>query len=398
MWRTQVITFPSSTSIWLRIWPIAVEATNAQREIRDDADLSVTARARDEHREPMDLDTLNTPAGKLTGVFLAACPSLDRVTNPFADGTPMRQMRDALIAAKGRSDLIARHRLIEVLPYFLRADRDWTEQALIKPLLNDDGSALALWRAIARRTQFTAVLEIIGGAMTERAVDTRLGRETRGRLVFSLVVEALHALRGGRAPAVPYGRIQQMLRTLDDEVRATAANAVQQFVKELSSKPIEGEGLSSAAALFRSAAAPFFQEIWPQERSLTTPGVSKALADLPATSGQAFAEAVSVIERFLVPFECWSMQDYGLYGEEGGRKKLTLIDDETKARALLRLLDLTVGNSDGDVVPHDLTDALDQVRSVAPQLADDPSYRRLSTAARRKAGMIFADLIQEGGN
>jgi hypothetical protein len=111
--------------------------------------------------------------------------------------------------------------------------------------------------------------------------------------------------------------------------------------------------------------------------------VSKALADLPAASGDAFAEAAYAIERFLVPFECWSMIDYGLYGEEGEAKQLAKINDEAKAKALLRLLDLTVGSSESAVVPHDLTDALDQIRSVAPHLVDSATYRRLSTAARR---------------
>jgi hypothetical protein len=332
----------------------------------------------------MDLDTLNTPAGRLVSVFVAACPSLQTVRHPFAAGTTLREMRDELAATNGRSQLIARHRLIEHLPYFLNADHVWAKQHLIEPLLHDDGASLALWRAIARSTQFTDVLKIIGGAMAERATDRRLGREARGRLVFSLVVEALHAFREERRPpAVPNARVQQMLRTLDDEVRASAANAVQRFIQELSSRPAQDREPPSAAALFRSAAVPFFREVWPQERSLTTPGVSKALADLPATSGEAFAEAVSVIERFLVPFECWSMLDYGLYGDAGGVKKLSIIDNEVKAEALLRLLDLTVRASDGAVVPYDLTDALDQIRSVAPHLVDSPTYRRLSTAARR---------------
>jgi hypothetical protein len=177
-----------------------------------------------------------------------------------------------------------------------------------------------------------------------------------------------------------------MLRTLDDEVRASAANAVQQFVKEVSSSPSANEGRSSSSAeqLFRSAAAPFLRNVWPQERSLATLGVSKALADLPASSGNAFAEAVDVIERFLVPFDCWSMLDYGLYAnDEDGDKKLSTIDDFGKARALLRLLDRTVGVSEGAVIPNDLTDALDQIRAVAPQLVEDPIYRRLSTTARR---------------
>lgn len=390
-WGTQIVAMPLGLPVWLRVWPIAVEATNSRPEKDDEADLSVTARSVDDDREPMDLDTLNTPAGKLVGVFLAACSTLAPDSQAFAVGSAERQMRDAVIASTGRSGLIARHRLIEALPYFLRADHDWAQEHLIAPLLNDDGASLALWRAIARRTHFTDVLKIIGGAMAERATDRRLGRETRQRLVFSLVIESLHAFREGRDPAVPNSRVQQMLRTLDDEVRASAANAIQQFVRELSVQaPDDGQpegkkqqNATSAAALFRSAAMPFLRDVWPQERSLATPGVSGALADLPATSGDAFAEAVDAIARFLVPFECWSMIVYGLYGEEGEAKKLAVINDEPKAKALLRLLDLTVGTSEGAVIPHDLTDALDQIRSVAPSLADAPAFRRLSTAARR---------------
>ncbi|PDT29696.1 hypothetical protein CO660_12420 [Rhizobium sp. L9] len=390
-WKKQIVAAPLGLLIWLRVWPIAVEATNIRPEKGDDVDLSVTARSIDDDREPMDLDTLNTPAGKLVGVFLAACPTLSPASQAFAVGSTERQMRDAVIASTGRSSLIARHRLIEALPYFLRTDPEWTQQHLIAPLLNDDGASLTLWRAIARRTHFTDVLKIIGGAMAERATDRRLGRETRRRLAFSIVIESLHAFRERRDPAVPNSRVQQMLRTLDDEVRASAANAIQQFVRELSAKaPEEGQAdgeepeiPTAAAALFRSAAAPFLRDVWPQERSLATPGVSGALADLPATSREAFAEAVDTIARFLVPFECWSMVDYGLYGENNGEKKLALIDDEPKGKALLRLLDLTVGTSEGAVVPRDLTDALDQIREVAPVLVDAPAFRRLSTSARR---------------
>jgi hypothetical protein len=63
--------------------------------------------------------------------------------------------------------------------------------------------------------------------------------------------------------------------------------------------------------------------------------------------------------------------------------KLAIINDEAKAKALLRLLYLTVGSSEGAVIPHDLTDALDQIRSVAPALVENPVFRRLSTATRR---------------
>ncbi|MFN7883451.1 MAG: hypothetical protein ACK5PF_10635, partial [bacterium] len=95
------------------------------------------------------------------------------------------------------------------------------------------------------------------------------------------------------------------------------------------------------------------------------------------------AEAVDAVARFLVPFECWSMVNYGLYGDEGEAKKLAIINDEAKAQALLKLLDLTVGTSEGAVIPHDLTEALDQIQSIEPALAETTVYKRLATAARR---------------
>jgi hypothetical protein len=390
-WEKQAVKLPLALAIWLRLWPIAVEATNRTPEEFDEEELSVFPRDDQNERDQVASDALNRPAGKLVGVFLAACPRLPPGAQAFPPDSMERQMRDIVIAAEGRSGLIAKHRMIEALPYFLRADHDWAQEHLIAPLLKDDGAALALWRAVARRTHFTKVLETIGAAMAERANDLRLGRDTRRRLVFSLVIESLHAFRERRDPAVPNPRIQQMLRTLDDEVRASAANAIQQFVRDLSAKagtnaPEDGEEQedpASAAALFRNAAAPFLREVWPQERSLATPGVSGALADLPATSGEAFAEAVDTIARFLVPFECWSMVNYGLYGDKGEAKKLAIINDEAKAQALLKLLDLTVGTSEGTVVPHDLTDALDWISNVSPTVVATNAFSRLATAARR---------------
>jgi hypothetical protein len=385
-WEEHAVKLPLTLPVWLRLWPIAVEVTNQKPEETDDEELTSIR-----NDDQVASDALNRPAGKLVGVFLAACPRLMDRSKAFAPSSMEKQMRDVVIAAEGRSGLIAKHRLIQALPYFLRADPDWAREHLIAPLLTDDGAALALWQAVARRTHFTEVLKIIGAPMAERANDRRLGRETRRRLVFSLVIESLHAFKDSREPAVTNQRIQQMLRTLDDEVRASAADVVQQFMRELSAKASSGtadegemqEDPIAAADVFRSSAAPFLLEVWPQERSLATPGVSSALADLPATSGEAFADAVDTIARFLVPFECWSMLNYGLYGNEGEEKKLAIINDAAKARALLKLLDLTIGTSEGATIPHDLTDALDQIVEVDPTLSTSAVFRRLATAARR---------------
>ena len=383
VWSQHVVSSTVGLRIWLRVWPVAVSATNAEQEPVKDPVLSVLSSGQGDDREDHDLDTLNTPAGKLISAFLSGCPSLGDDPNPFRYGSALRVMRDAVIGCGGRSALISRYRLLEELRYFLQADQLWTQRNLIDPLLRDDESSRILWRAAARDRLYTDTLTIIGDEMASRAADERLGRETRTSLVFSLVVETLHAFREGRDPVVSNLRIQQMLRSLDDGVRAEAVDTVQQFVHEISKEEAEDGPRSTAAGLFRFVAAPFLSQVWPQERSLATPGVSGALADLPATSGEAFSEAVDAIERFLVPFQCWSMLEYGLYGDDHGVKKLSIVNNDAKAKAFLRLLDLTIGTSENATIPHDLAEALEQIRRVAPTLVSNPAFRRLDTATRR---------------
>ena len=382
VWENQAVVLPEGLTVWLKLWPIAVEVANAKQPVVEEIHLNTVGQLSDD-REPMDLDTLNTPAGKLVGVFLAACPTVRPGDAPFSENNAQKRMRDAVGASIGSAGLIVKYRLIEGLHYFLKADFEWTIANLVPPLLEDNSDARILWRAVAHRTRFFDELKIIGGPMADRATDQRLGRETRRSLVFSLVIECLHAFHEQRKPEVPEARILQLIRSLDDEVRAFGAEAVQRFVRDVSVSREGRQAPPSPEQLFRSAAKPFLKRVWPQERSLATPGVSRALAILPATAQEAFVEAVAAIERFLVPFECWSMIDYGFYGEESGMSKLSNIDNHAKAVAFLQLLDLTIGTAEGSVIPHDLADALDQVQRVAPNLAENQVFRRLATAARR---------------
>ena len=382
VWREHVLLLPEGLNVWIKLWPIAVETTNAQRPPEEDVPLYTISQSSSD-QEPRRLDTLNSPAGKLVGVFLSACPSVKAGDGPFSVNSPQRQMRDAVEAAIGPTGLIVKYRLIESLHYFLKADLQWTRANLIPSLLEDNSDARILWRAVARRPRSFDELEAIGCPTADRATDPKVGRETRRSLVFSLVFECLHAFWEKREPAVPYDRITQMIRSLEDEVRTSAAEAIQRFVHDVSTSGDGGQTPPSPEHLFRSAAAPFLRQVWPQERSLATPGVSRALADLPATAEGAFAEAVDAINRFLVPFECWSMLEYGLYGEEDDKTKLSNIDNQEKAAAFLRLLDLTVGTAEGFVVPYGLSDALDQIRKISPKLAETQAFRRLATAARR---------------
>lgn len=381
-WQAQVVLRPEGLGVWLKVWPIAVDVTNSMPPDEEGDTLNTVAPSTNDS-EPADLDTLNTPVGKLVGVFLTACPTVKPGDKPFLHKGVHSQMRDAMEASIGAAGLIVKYRLIEPLHYFLKADPEWTEAHLVQPLLQESEDARILWRAVAHRTRFVNELKVIGEAMVYRAMDEGLGRAMRRSLIFSLVLECLYALYEQREPAVPYTQVTQAIRSIEDELRAHAAEVIQRFVRDVSAAVDTPRRSPSPEQLFRSAAAPFLKEVWPQERALATPGVSRALAELPATARGAFAEAVDVVERFLVPFECWSMIEYGLYGEENGEPKLSIIDDPLKAGAFLRLLDLTIGTAEGAVVPQDLPDALERIRKMAPNLAGTREFRRLATAARR---------------
>jgi hypothetical protein len=173
-WEGLVVRIGVNVCFWFRLWPIAVSSTNDQPPVEAEPDFSIAGR--NEDREPMDLDTLNTPVGRLMGVFLAACPTVGPGDRPFEVDAGVRAMRDAAISAPGRAGTIARHRMIEWLPWFLLADSDWSEDQLIAPLRADEDEARALWRALARHTQFTGVLKVIGNLPTELPVGTWAGK------------------------------------------------------------------------------------------------------------------------------------------------------------------------------------------------------------------------------
>ena len=116
---------------------------------------------------------------------------------------------------------------------------------------------------------------------------------------------------------------------------------------------------------------------------LRAEGLTVHLSPFDVCDAQRVAAAVDAIERFLVPFECWSMIEYGLYGDdENQRPRMSRINTGEKAASFLQLLDRTIPTSGTASIPNDLSSALQQIRTVAPRLAGTPSYRRLATAAR----------------
>lgn len=384
-WYSYVIESEQGRQAWLRVWPFAVKLTNSTESGDVKSFSEENTRTGADDRSSVEIDGFQLPVGKLLRVFLELVRITDEKRMPIGEGSYFTQMRDYAISAPGRSGLYAHCQLIKKLPEFLRIDPVWANLRLVEPLLDDDEKSVLLWRVAASTWIDSEGLKIIGEEATKRILDARLGKQARKDIVSWLIHEGLVALKERRESSVPQARISQTLRAVDDEIREQAALDIWYFQNY---EYQVGKESQAARTSFLSAVKPFLEGIWPQERSLGTAGVSSHFSQLPAVSGEAFTEAVDVIKRFLVPFDCFSMLSYGFYegdmSEQFGMPKLSeAVDDSMKARGLLRLLDMTVGDTQNATIPEDLSVALNRIESEVPDLRSDPVFRRLAAAARR---------------
>jgi hypothetical protein len=203
------------------------------------------------------------------------------------------------------------------------------------------------------------------------------GAGTRARLGERVVYRVLLDKNEEKDhPSVPNKVVQQMLRLGTDQLRAMSGHVIGVFVESEDRK-------TSREKRFRNVVRPFLESIWPKERTLLSRSLSDAFADLPSKCGSAFAEAVEVLERFLTPFDCWSLHEYGLYDRDPDGRKIRKLNGPREAAAFLKLLDVTIGSEERAIHPLDLDSALVAIRNADPKLVRDTRYARLSALVRR---------------
>ena len=101
-WEEYVVAVLDWSVIWHRAWPLAVEATNTMQPPNEEPNLNVVMQPGPDG--PHDLDTLNSPAGKLVGVFLAARPDLKENPRPFDGPSDLGKVRIMLSMLRGGLD------------------------------------------------------------------------------------------------------------------------------------------------------------------------------------------------------------------------------------------------------------------------------------------------------
>lgn len=383
-WGKYFVLDDKAYSIWLRLVDTAESLT--EEESRDELMRPVSI----EPHEGLDPDKLVSrnyfsPAGWLTGVFITAFLNSTFEADPFGEGSVLNKMRSRLISCTGSSHDIVLCRFAEILSYLLRADTQWTQQSIIEPLRAGDDLSKKMWESLSHRTLFEDSLKHIKDAIILPCTDYAISRVARERLIMSVIVECLNAYREKREPYIAKVRVVRMLYSLDEEARAHAVGILSRFLFEVS----KGEGNKDPSVtpefLWSISVKPFIEDIWPKERSLTTPIIAREFAHLPAASRGRFAEAVECIERFLVPFDCHSMLSFNLHGKDDGVDVLkNVISSPKAAKALLGLLDRSIAYTDRPTRPYELMEALSHIKTIDPALEDDPCFIRLSMLIPRR--------------
>ena len=225
-WSPHAVRSEAGTGVWMRVWPVAVEATNTAQDAKDDDDQSPFFRPLGD-AEIADIDTLGPPAARLVRALLWPFKRVDAIHHVFADGSLARPMLDSVVEAPGHSGLVARCVLMKEFPALLRADPEWTNRYLVGSLSADDRDSILLWRAVAEARIDTHALQVLGDDLLTKVRDRRLGEDARESLIQDVIFEVLEAFRDDRVasrdprPAFPaaalWGRRGPHLHSACDE-------------------------------------------------------------------------------------------------------------------------------------------------------------------------------------
>ncbi|MBI1404967.1 MAG: hypothetical protein GC145_02430 [Caulobacter sp.] len=355
-------------ALWLEWWPYAAAATTAETKDGDEGlfDEAPT--------EQLASRALNSAAGRMMSAYLRMLPRGD-AAREAVESPLLAEGRDLILETPGEGGRQGFYRLLLAVRFLNYVDPVWTQAKLLGPLAAQDGVEPELWDAISRIDLLAPeALTLISAEMVHRILDNRLSSEVRSRLAERLILPVAIALRDAVDPPVSLVETEQFLRLGGPLVRSVCAKALTRFV---------ADGQQPEVA-FRTGVLPILERGWPRDRSVQSSEVADSFAPLPAAADTAFSEAVVALGDYLMPFDVWSLWEYKFYVREVGEgRDLKFPRTQAEAQAMLTLLDRTIGEEEGAIVPHDLDVALTAMAARWAGAAKDRRFARLSALARR---------------
>lgn len=384
-WKTLATSTASGVLTTLKFWPLALRDTERSLLSRKLEWIKIDCRRKQYwSTQDVEMSALNTSAGHIAGVLAQA---LMKTTTDAPDDVEAidGQILDRLVKAPGLGGMIARYHLGLRLLHLWQEHREWTERNIIEPMLSGDDEVLTLWMAFVRASSSTAVKEIVealGEGMVQKTIERRLDSRTRMALAVLLVRYFLYARWEGWEEMGLVRETCQSLRQSETDVLADVAyRALLGFLDHGPAPETPASEAEVRAERFERAVKSVLKDVWPMERTPDRPGLAKAMAQIPAASGAAFADGVDAVRRFLCPFKVYTVRDYGFDARSAALSEV--VKTERDAEALLELIDKTVGEGEEARMPFDGDKALARIREVSPRLEKTPAFRRLKTLQKR---------------
>ena len=307
------------------------------------------------------MEALNAPVGKLFGLAMKD-PATKELKAGAGFPSHWTTLLDDLLTLPGD---LRRHALVMLgyqVTWLFTIDRNWTEGWMLR-LVDDDGpDGDALWEGLlwAARLPPRSLYGLVKKALLERAIrDGSSDREDKTTIVAGFLLAGWGSTDDNGTPLI-----------LDDELRETLIHASDEFRRQLLWQ-LE-RWCAEPEAPWRAKVGPFFERVWPKQRALHTPEMSRQLANFALVSGDLMPRVVASILPRLVP-----MRDATLRLDIGNRT-----GERTPAHyypgPLLDLLWAVLGE-DASLWPYRVEHSLDGL-AVAPETAADP---RLSELRRR---------------
>ena len=252
--------------------------------------------------------------------------------------------------------------LASQLVTLFRIDRTWTEEFLL-PLFNWEKNPVEanfVWQGFLRSPRiYIPLLTVLKKHFLNTAYHYKeLGEYSRQYAAFLTYV----ALDHGEifVPQDFTKAIEHLPQEGLEEVAQTLCYA------------LEGAG-EKREDYWQNRIQPFWQRVWPKSRDLTTEKIAESLARLSIAARGEFPNALSAVIGWLQPIEVPFHIVHLLH--ESGLPNRFPVD-------ALRLLNAMIDNQFWP--PQKLGKCLDAISQIAPDLLQDPRYKKLDTYARQK--------------
>ena len=138
------------------------------------------------------------------------------------------------------------------------------------------------------------------------------------------------------------------------------------------SKALEGSG-EKREDYWKNRVHPFWQQCWPKSRNLASNGIAETLARISIAAGDEFPSALTAVIEWLRPIEHPHYVVHRLH-----KSGLSI----RYPSAALRLLDAIL--KDQPWAPRELGQCLTAIADAAPELSEDPRFKRLLVYSRRR--------------